>query len=124
MLLRLKWPIDASMSFQPATRLRCRVRSSSLDSRLAPWMKVVLHPAAEQEVLEAAAFYEREGSPVLAARFVAESKRLATLLLDHPVRTVENFVVAVPESIDVSQYKAVIIWCESFSQFITLAQYQ
>ena len=40
------------------------------------------------------------------------------------VRTFENFVVPVPESIDVSQYKAVIIWCESFSQFITAAQYR
>ena len=40
------------------------------------------------------------------------------------VRTFDNFVVPVPESIDVSQYKAVIIWCESFSQFITAAQYR
>lgn len=47
-------------------------------------MKVVLHPAAEQDIQEAAAFYEREGSPTVAARFVAEFKRLATLLLEHP----------------------------------------
>jgi len=47
-------------------------------------MKVTLHPAAEQDVHEAAAFYEREGSPLVAARFVAEFKRLATLLLEHP----------------------------------------
>lgn len=47
-------------------------------------MQVTLHPAAEQDVQEAAAFYEREGSPVVAARFVAEFKRLATLLLEHP----------------------------------------
>lgn len=40
------------------------------------------------------------------------------------VRTFENFVVAVPEPVDVSQYKAVIIWCETFSQFISAAQYQ
>ena len=47
-------------------------------------MKVTLHPAAEQDIQEAAAFYEREGSPTVAARFVAEFKRLATLLLEHP----------------------------------------
>lgn len=47
-------------------------------------MKVTLHPAAEQDIREAAAFYEREGSPTVAARFVAEFKRLATLLLEHP----------------------------------------
>ncbi len=47
-------------------------------------MKVILHAAAEQDIQEAAAFYEREGTPMVAARFVAEFKRLATLLLEHP----------------------------------------
>lgn len=47
-------------------------------------MKVALHPAAEQDIQEAAAFYEREGTPMVAARFVAEFKRLATLLVEHP----------------------------------------
>lgn len=47
-------------------------------------MKITLHPAAEQDIHEAAAFYEREGSPTVAARFVAEFKRLAILLLEHP----------------------------------------
>lgn len=47
-------------------------------------MRVALHPAAEQDIQEAAAFYEREGSPIVAARFVAEVKRLAALLLEHP----------------------------------------
>ena len=47
-------------------------------------MRVTLHPAAEQDIQEAAAFYEREGSPLVAARFVAEFKRLATLLPQHP----------------------------------------
>ena len=41
-----------------------------------------------------------------------------------PVRTFENFTVAVPESIDTSQYSAVIVWCESFGEFITAAQYR
>ena len=40
------------------------------------------------------------------------------------VRTFENFVVPVPESIDVSRYNTVIVWCESFGQFITAAKYR
>jgi hypothetical protein len=40
------------------------------------------------------------------------------------VKTFENFVVAVPAGIDPSNYSAVIIWCESFRQFITAASYQ
>lgn len=47
-------------------------------------MKLTLHPAAERDITDAAAFYEREGSPRLAARFIAEFKRLAELLLEHP----------------------------------------
>lgn len=40
------------------------------------------------------------------------------------VRTFENFIVRVPESIDPAAYKAVIVWCESFGQFITAAEYR
>ena len=40
------------------------------------------------------------------------------------VKTFKNFIIPVPGSVDVSKYKAVIIWCESFSQFITAAAYQ
>ena len=40
------------------------------------------------------------------------------------VRTFENFVVRIPELIDVSSYNTVVVWCESFDQFITAAKYQ
>lgn len=40
------------------------------------------------------------------------------------VKTFRNFLVPVPDSIDVAQYGTVIIWCESFGQFITAARYR
>ena len=40
------------------------------------------------------------------------------------VKTFENFVVAVPASIDLTKYTAVIVWCETFDQFITAAKYR
>jgi hypothetical protein len=40
------------------------------------------------------------------------------------VKTFENFVVKVPEGIDPARYKAVVVWCETFSMFITAAQYR
>ena len=40
------------------------------------------------------------------------------------VKTFENFLVAVPEGIDPARYKAAIVWCETFSMFITAARYQ
>jgi len=40
------------------------------------------------------------------------------------IRTFENFIVAVPESVDPARYNTAIVWCESFSQFITAASYR
>lgn len=37
-------------------------------------MKLTLHPGAEQDLEDVAAFYEREGTPMLSARFVTEFK--------------------------------------------------
>jgi hypothetical protein len=40
------------------------------------------------------------------------------------VKTFENFVVPVPPGIDPARYTTVIVWCESFRQFITAAKYR
>ncbi|MES9994468.1 MAG: DM13 domain-containing protein [Candidatus Thiodiazotropha sp.] len=40
------------------------------------------------------------------------------------VRTFENFIVDVPAGIDPEGYTSVIVWCESFGQFITSAKYR
>jgi len=40
------------------------------------------------------------------------------------VKTFENFLVAVPPAVDVERYDTVIVWCESFSQFISAAKYR
>ena len=40
------------------------------------------------------------------------------------VRTFENFMLAVPDSIDTSEYSTAIVWCEAFGEFITAGEYQ
>lgn len=40
------------------------------------------------------------------------------------VKTFDNFIVSVPESIDPAAYTTVIVWCETFQQFITAAKYR
>ncbi len=40
------------------------------------------------------------------------------------VKTFKNFYVSVPDSIDPSNYNTVVVWCETFSQFITAARYK
>ena len=38
------------------------------------------------------------------------------------VKTFENFIVPVPDSVDPGAYDTVIVWCETFGQFITAAR--
>jgi hypothetical protein len=40
------------------------------------------------------------------------------------IKTFRNFVVSVPESVDPARYNSVIVWCETFGQFITAAKYK
>lgn len=40
------------------------------------------------------------------------------------VKTFENFIVAVPENLELDQYDTVVVWCESFGEFITSARYR
>jgi len=41
-----------------------------------------------------------------------------------PVRTFDNFILDIPPGVDTAAYSAVIVWCETFSQFITAASYR
>ena len=41
-----------------------------------------------------------------------------------PVDTFDNFILDIPQGVDLSQFDTVIVWCESFSQFITSARYR
>jgi hypothetical protein len=40
------------------------------------------------------------------------------------VKTFNNFVVPVPPGVDPAKFNTVIVWCETFSEFITAAQYR
>jgi hypothetical protein len=55
----------------------------------------------------------------------ADFKRLKSRMVRvGDVKTFKNFLVPVPESVDPARYNTVVIWCESFSQFITAARYR
>jgi hypothetical protein len=64
----------------------------------------------------------------LSPKFVeteAEFARLKpTMARVGDVKTFENFIVDVPDSIDPGSYTTVVIWCETFGEFITAAQYR
>ncbi|MCL1044762.1 MULTISPECIES: DM13 domain-containing protein [Shewanella] len=40
------------------------------------------------------------------------------------IKTFDNFLVPITANVNVAEYNTLIVWCESFGQFITAAQYQ
>jgi hypothetical protein len=40
------------------------------------------------------------------------------------IRTFDNFLVALPADVDLARYDTVVVWCETFGQFITAAKYR
>lgn len=40
------------------------------------------------------------------------------------IRTFENFIISMPQSVDADAFSTVVVWCESFEQFITAARYR
>ncbi|NIM43084.1 MAG: hypothetical protein GTN84_17730 [Hydrogenophaga sp.] len=41
-----------------------------------------------------------------------------------PVKTFENFIVELAPGVEPARYNTVIVWCETFQQFITAARYR
>ncbi|MFQ3235104.1 MAG: hypothetical protein ACI9C4_000658 [Paraglaciecola sp.] len=55
----------------------------------------------------------------------ADFNRLkANMALVGNVKTFENFAVKIPQDIRLSRYNTVIVWCETFGEFITSAKYR
>ncbi len=40
------------------------------------------------------------------------------------IKTFDGFIVEVPEGVDVAEFNTVLVWCESFGEFITAVQYR
>jgi hypothetical protein len=40
------------------------------------------------------------------------------------VKTFDNFIVTLPGTLDISRFDTVVVWCETFSMFITAAKYR
>jgi hypothetical protein len=40
------------------------------------------------------------------------------------IKTFDNFILNVPEDINPAEFSAVVVWCETFGEFISAASYQ
>jgi len=84
-------------------------------SRDAVSLKGKLAPGPDYKLYLSPEFVETE----------ADFTRLkANMVRAGDVKTFENFVVSLPPSVDPAAYNTVIVWCESFGQFITAAKYR
>lgn len=82
-------------------------RSISLEGTISPGPDYKLYLSPE--------FVETEG----------DFTRLKnTMVRVGDVKTFDNFIVPVPDFIDPREFTTVIVWCESFGQFITSARYK
>ena len=63
-------------------------------------------------------------SPKLVETEAAFNELKSEMKLVGDIKTFENFVISVGESVDIEAYSAVIIWCETFGEFITAATYK
>lgn len=55
----------------------------------------------------------------------ADFKRLkSTMVRVGDVKTFERFLLDLPAGVQAAQYQAVIVWCETFNEFITAARLQ
>jgi len=63
-------------------------------------------------------------SPVFVETEEAFNQAKSEMVRVGDVKTFDNFIVTVPEGIDPSAYTTAVVWCESFGEFITAAQYR
>jgi hypothetical protein len=46
------------------------------------------------------------------------------MALDDDVKTFDNFIVTVTPTIDLLRFNTVVVWCQTFGEFITSAKYR
>lgn len=74
-----------------------------------------LAPGPDYKLYLAPAFVQDEAGFL---RIKADSFRVGD------VKTFENFIVALPPGVDPAAYNTVVVWCETFGEFISAAQYR
>lgn len=74
-----------------------------------------LSPGPDYKLYLSPAFVETEAD---FARLKPQMQRVGD------VRTFDNFIVDLPPGVDLQRFNTVIVWCETFREFITAAQYR
>lgn len=119
---------QAVQSAADSSRFTAEVRRDLEDSDALHWGEGTLYVGPDTIALDGRLAPGPDYRLYLSPQFVeTESAFLALksqMVEVGPVRTFENFMVPVPASIDPAAFGTAIVWCESFNQFITAAEYQ
>ena len=62
-------------------------------------------------------------SPVFVETEADFNQSKSSMIRVGEVKTFDSFLVPLPADVDLSKYNTVIVWCETFAQFITSARY-
>ena len=122
-------PTGAEVATQAASaRYTGKFRRGLKDSDALHWGEGTVSIGARSIVLDGELAPGPDYKLYLSPEFVeteADFQRLKPHMVRvGDVKTFKNFVVPVPESVDPSRYTTVIVWCETFSQFISAAKYR
>jgi hypothetical protein len=122
-------PTKAEVASQAAAaRYTGKFRRNLKDSDTLHWGEGTVYVTSKAIVLAGDLAPGPDYKLYLSPEFVeteSDFNRLKTTMVRvGDVKTFKNFVVAVPESVDPERYSAVIVWCETFGQFITAAKYR
>ena len=121
-------PVAAVQATAAASEFTGQFRRDLQDSDAFHWGEGTIFVGPESIALAGEIAPGPDYKLYLSPEFVeteADFERLQPMMVRvGDVNTFENFIVPVPASIDPQAYSAVIIWCESFGQFITAAEYR
>ncbi len=120
--------VQVVRSVADAARFTAEFRRDLEDSDALHWGEGTLHVGPDNIAFEGRLAPGPDYRLYLSPRFVeteADFEALKSQMVDvGAIRTFENFMVSIPDSVDPTQYRAAIVWCESFGQFITAGAYQ
>ena len=120
--------VEEVRSAAESSQFTAEFRRDLADSDALHWGEGKLYVGSDSIALEGRLAPGPDYRLYLSPRFVETEAAFEALKAEMvevgPVRTFENFMVPVPNSLDPAAFKAAIVWCESFGQFITAAEYQ
>ena len=120
--------VQEVQSVASSSQFTAEFRRDLQDSDALHWGEGTVYVSADSIALEGELAPGPDYRLYLSPRFVeteADFEALKSTMVEvGPIRTFENFMVSVPDSIDPADYSSVIVWCETFGQFITAAEYQ